>query len=49
MAKRLQPIQKAVLDWFYGHGRGGEFTPRHFLNLAPRLAVASALRDLAPD
>jgi hypothetical protein len=44
MSKRPQSIEKAVLDRIHGHGRGWVFTPRHFLDLAPRPAIASALK-----
>ncbi len=40
MSKRLQSIEKAVLDRVHGHGRGWVFSPRHFLDLAPRPAIA---------
>src|SRR5215210_3236729 len=44
MPKRPQSIEKAVIDRIHGHGRGWVFTPRHFLDLASRRAVASALK-----
>lgn len=44
MAKRPQSTEKAILDRIHGHGRGWVFTPRHFLDLAPRPAIASALK-----
>lgn len=44
MSKRLQSIEKAVLDRVHGHGMGWVFTPRHFLDLASRPAIASALK-----
>lgn len=44
MAKRPQSAEKAILDRIHGHGRGWAFTPRHFLALATRAAIASALK-----
>ncbi len=44
MAKRSQSIEKAIVDRIHGHGRGWVFTPRHFLDLASRRAIASALK-----
>lgn len=44
MAKRPQSVEKSILDRIHGHGRGWVFTPRHFLDLAPRPAIASALK-----
>lgn len=44
MAKRPQSIEKAVLDRIHGHGRGWVFTPSHFIDIATRSAVASALK-----
>lgn len=44
MSKRQQSIEKAILDRVHGHGRGWVFTPRHFLDLATRRAIASALK-----
>lgn len=44
MAKRPQSIEKAILDRVQGHGRGWAFTPRHFLDLATRRAIASAIK-----
>ncbi len=44
MAKRPQSAEKSILDRIRGHGRGWVFTPRHFLDLATRPAITSALR-----
>lgn len=44
MGKHSQSAEKAMLDRIRGHGRGWVFTPRHFLDLASRPAVTSALR-----
>jgi hypothetical protein len=44
MAKHSQSAEKAILDRIRGHGRGWVFTPRHFLDLASRPAITSALR-----
>jgi hypothetical protein len=44
MAKWLQSADKAILDRIRGHGRGWVFTPSHFLDLAPRPAIASTLK-----
>ncbi len=44
MAKRPQSAEKSILDRIRGHGRGWVFTPRHFLDLAGRQAITSALR-----
>jgi len=44
VAKHSQSSEKAILDRIRGHGRGWVFTPRHFLDLAGRPAVTSALR-----
>jgi len=44
MAKRSQSNEKAILDRIHGHGRGWVFTPRHFLDLASRPAITSALK-----
>ncbi len=44
MPVRLQSTDKAVLSRIYGHGRGWVFSPRDFLDLGPRAAVASALK-----
>ena len=44
MPKHLQSIEKTILDRVHGHGIGWVFTPRHFLDLAARPAVASALK-----
>lgn len=44
MAKRPQSTEKSILDRIRGHGRGWVFTPRHFLDLASRPAITSALR-----
>ena len=44
MAKHSQSTEKALLDRIRGHGRGWVFTPSHFLDLASRPAVTSALR-----
>lgn len=43
MAKHPQSTEKAILDRIRGHGRGWVFTPSHFLDLASRPAVTSAL------
>ena len=44
MARHSQSFEKAILDRVRGHGRGWVFTPRHFLDLASRPAITSALR-----
>lgn len=44
MAKHSQSAEKAILDRIRGHGRGWVFTPRHFLDLAGRPTITSALR-----
>lgn len=44
MAKRSQSCEKSILARIMGHGRGWVFTPRHFLDLASRPAITSALR-----
>lgn len=44
MAKHSQSTEKAVLDRIRGHGRGWVFTPRHFVDLASRPAITSALK-----
>jgi hypothetical protein len=44
MAKHSQSIEKSILARVQGHGRGWVFTPRHFLDLAGRPAITSALR-----
>lgn len=44
MAKHSQSTEKAVLDRIRGHGRGWVFTPSHFLDLARRPAITSALK-----
>jgi hypothetical protein len=44
MAKRPQSAEKSILDRIRGHGRGWVFTPRHFMDLASRPAITSALR-----
>jgi Nucleotidyl transferase AbiEii toxin, Type IV TA system len=44
MAKRSQSAEKSILDRIRGHGRGWVFTPRHFMDLASRPAITSALR-----
>lgn len=44
MAKRPQSAEKSILDRIRGHGRGWVFTPRHFLDLASRPAITSAVR-----
>ena len=44
MAKHSQSTEKALLGRIRGHGRGWVFTPSHFLDLASRPAVTSALR-----
>ena len=44
MAKHSQSTEKSILDRIRGHGRGWVFTPRHFLDLASRPAITSALR-----
>jgi hypothetical protein len=44
MAKRPQSAEKSILDRIKGHGRGWVFTPRHFLDVASRPAITSALR-----
>ena len=44
MARRPQSTEKSILDRIRGHGRGWVFTPRHFLDLASRPAITSALR-----
>lgn len=44
MAKHSQSTEKSILDRVRGHGRGWVFTPRHFLDIASRPAVTSALR-----
>jgi hypothetical protein len=44
MRKRHQTIENAILVRVRGHGKGWVFTPRHFLDIAPRSAVASALK-----
>src|SRR5215471_6192793 len=43
MAKHSQSTVKSILGRIRGHGRGWVFTPRHFLDLASRPAVTSAL------
>jgi len=43
MAKHSQSIEKSILASIRGHGRGWVFTPRHFVNLASRPAITSAL------
>jgi len=43
MAKHSQSTEKSILDRIRGHGRGWVFTPRHFLDLASRPAITSAL------
>ena len=44
MARRSQSAEKSILDRIRGHGRGWVFTPRHFMDLASRPAITSALR-----
>jgi Family of unknown function (DUF6088) len=44
MAKHAQSAEKSILDHIKGHGMGWVFTPRHFLDLASRPAITSALR-----
>lgn len=44
MTRRSQSAEKSILDRIRGHGRGWVFTPRHFLDLASRPAITSALR-----
>jgi hypothetical protein len=44
MPKHSQSFEKTILDRIRGHGRGWVFTPRHFLDLASRPAITSALR-----
>ena len=44
MAIRPQSIDKSILDRIHGHGRGWVFTPRDFLDLGARPAIASALK-----
>lgn len=44
MARRPQSIDKSLLDRVHGHGRGWVFTPREFLDLGARPAIASALK-----
>ncbi|MGE3342588.1 MAG: DUF6088 family protein [Vicinamibacterales bacterium] len=44
MTQRLQSTDKSVLSRIYGHGRGWVFSPRDFLDLGPRTAIASALK-----
>ena len=44
MAKHSQSTEKSILERIRGHGRGWVFTPRHFLDLASRPALTSALR-----
>ena len=44
MSKHSQSIEKSILARVQGHGRGWVFTPRHFLDLASRPAITSALR-----
>ena len=44
MAKRSQSAEKSILDRIRGHGKGWVFTPRHFMDLASRPAITSALR-----
>lgn len=44
MAKHSQSTEKSILERIRGHGRGWVFTPRHFLDLASRPAITSALR-----
>jgi len=44
MVNHPQTVAKAVLDRIRGHGRGWVFTPRHFLDLGTRGAVATALK-----
>ena len=43
MAKHSQSIEKKILDRIRGYGRGWVFTPRHFVDLASRPALTSAL------
>lgn len=43
MAKRPQSVEKQMLARIRGYGRGWVFTPRHFLDLASRPALTSAL------
>ena len=44
MPVRPQSTDKAALSRIYGHGRGWVFSPRDFLDIGPRTAVASALK-----
>ncbi len=44
MAKRPQSIEQAIVSRIYGHGRGWVVTPRHFIDLGLRAAIASALK-----
>ena len=44
MSKRPQSIDNSILGRIHGHGRGWVFTPRDFLDLGARPAIASALK-----
>lgn len=44
-----QTIDSAIRSRVFGHARGWVFTPKHFADLGPRPAIASALRRLRAE